>query len=111
VRSGDHLKIDFFGLALLNLQTHFEDLGQGATGQTELNRQSIANTHLVVPNLDTQEAFAEIVAPMRKEAILLGITNANLRRTRDLLLPKLISGEVDVSNSDISAEAWQGAFS
>ena len=27
--------------------------------------------------------------------------NATLRRTRDLLLPKLISGEVDVSELDI----------
>jgi type I restriction enzyme S subunit len=27
--------------------------------------------------------------------------NANLRRTRDLLLPKLISGEVDVENIDV----------
>jgi type I restriction enzyme, S subunit len=27
--------------------------------------------------------------------------NTNLRRTRDLLLPKLISGEIDVSDLDI----------
>lgn len=31
--------------------------------------------------------------------------NRNLRRTRDLLLPKLISGEVDVSNLEIETEA------
>ncbi len=28
--------------------------------------------------------------------------NANLRRTRDLLLPKLISGEVDVEGVEIA---------
>jgi type I restriction enzyme S subunit len=28
--------------------------------------------------------------------------NANLRKTRDLLLPKLISGEIDVENLDIN---------
>lgn len=28
--------------------------------------------------------------------------NVNLRRTRDLLLPKLISGEIDVENIDIN---------
>ncbi len=27
--------------------------------------------------------------------------NANLRRTRDLLLPKLVSGEVDVEQVDV----------
>jgi len=32
-----------------------------------------------------------------------GVTwHASLRRTRDLLLPKLISGEIDVSNLDMS---------
>ncbi len=30
--------------------------------------------------------------------------NANLRQTRDLLLPKLISGEVDVEGLDIHVE-------
>ena len=30
--------------------------------------------------------------------------NKNLRETRDLLLPKLISGEVDVSELDIETE-------
>ena len=33
--------------------------------------------------------------------ILLRIKNQNLRKTRDLLLPKLISGEIDVSDLDI----------
>lgn len=31
----------------------------------------------------------------------LGCKNANLRKTRDLLLPKLISGEIDVEEMDI----------
>ena len=30
--------------------------------------------------------------------------NLNLRRTRDMLLPKLISGEIDVSDLDIRIE-------
>ena len=32
----------------------------------------------------------------------LGRKNTTLRRTRDLLLPRLISGEVDVSELDIA---------
>ena len=31
--------------------------------------------------------------------------NMNLRQTRDLLLPKLISGELDVSDLDIKTDA------
>jgi hypothetical protein len=33
-----------------------------------------------------------------------GVLRRDSRRTRDLLLPKLISGEIDVSNLDIGTE-------
>ena len=38
--------------------------------------------------------------PMMELAEGLRATNANLSAQRDLLLPKLISGEIDVSRSD-----------
>ena len=38
------------------------------------------------------------VAPLRKLLNLLLEKNTNLRTTRDLLLPRLISGELDVSD-------------
>ena len=38
---------------------------------------------------------------MFEEIRSLQLKNANVRRTRDLLLPKLISGEVDVEGLDI----------
>jgi type I restriction enzyme, S subunit len=34
--------------------------------------------------------------------------NANLRQTRDLLLPKLISGEIDVESLDSAIETENG---
>ena len=37
------------------------------------------------------------------------VKNINLRRTRDLLLPKLISGEVDVENIDVQMPNNGGA--
>jgi type I restriction enzyme, S subunit len=36
---------------------------------------------------------------------VLGAKNATLRRTRDLLLPKLISGEINVSKAEEELEA------
>jgi len=54
---------------------------------------------LLVPVGDpaTMKAFDRIAEPMRREVELLASEIANLRTTRDLLLPKLISGELDVS--------------
>ncbi|MEI8291963.1 MAG: restriction endonuclease subunit S [Verrucomicrobiota bacterium] len=46
----------------------------------------------------------EIFEPMSEQIIALKRKNANLRRTRDLLLPKLISGALDVSKLDIETD-------
>ena len=42
------------------------------------------------------ERFAKIIGPMLQQGDVLGEKNDNLRAQRDLLLPKLISGEIDV---------------
>ena len=41
-------------------------------------------------------AFAEFVVPILAQTSNLRQKNANLRRTRDLLLPRLVAGEVEV---------------
>jgi type I restriction enzyme, S subunit len=97
VRPGKDSDPDYFGLALLSQQAYFEAQGVGSTGQTELSRSRIAETSVVVPPLAVQQAFAKLVRPMRRLTVTLHNKNLNLRTTRDLLLPKLISGELDVS--------------
>lgn len=56
-----------------------------------------------VPPTHIQNTWAKFVEPMIKLCCRLIDKNANLRQTRDLLLPKLISGEVDVSKLDVAA--------
>jgi type I restriction enzyme S subunit len=97
VRAGDNCDLDYFGLSLMAQQAYFEAQGVGSTGQTELSRARISETSIVLPPLDVQQQFGKLVRPMRNLAIILQNKNQNLRTTRDLLLPKLISGELDVS--------------
>lgn len=52
---------------------------------------------VLVPSAEHQQLFAGAALPMLELAETLGLKNTNLRTTRDLLLPKLISGELDVS--------------
>ena len=54
-----------------------------------------------VPPIETQNSFKEIISSIFSEIGILGCKNTILRQTRDLLLPKLISGEVDVTNLNI----------
>jgi len=74
--------------------------------QPGINQQSVSGLTLVVPDSNTAENFDSIVEPMLAEIINLAKRNQILRRTRDLLLPKFLSGELDVSKfPDQPAEA------
>jgi len=97
VRPSKELDHDFFGLALFSKQPNFEAMGVGSTGQTELSRGRIADTALLLPPKALQDQFGLSVRAMRHLSVKLQAVNRNLRTTRDLLLPKLISGELDVS--------------
>lgn len=88
---------DFFGLVMLSKQPHFEAQGVGSTGQTELSRGRISDTAILLPPKPMQDQLGKLVHPMRQLSVRLQAKNGNLRTTRDLLLPKLISGELDVS--------------
>ncbi len=48
--------------------------------------------------------FHEATHPMFEQIKALQLKNANLRRTRDLLLPRLVGGEVDVEKIAINVE-------
>ena len=89
------------------LQLHFERIYDNreimkyqtqSTGITNFKFTVFLEKEMVlVPPSDLQEHFAHLVLPHYELASNLGVKNANLRATRDLLLPKLISGELDVS--------------
>ena len=96
VRPSSLTDLDFFGCSLLAKQETFEHLGVGATGQTELGRGVIGQVELVAPPSYIQNRFGILVRPIRVVARTLAAQSDNLRRTRDLLLPRLLSGQISV---------------
>ena len=68
-----------------------------------LNRNQAHSLPIIVPDATTRETFDQIVAPMFLQQTLLGELNAILAKTRDLLLPKLISGGVNVEQIETEA--------
>jgi type I restriction enzyme S subunit len=75
----------------------FESLGTGATFK-EITKGVFRRIELAVPKRNVADDFEEAVGPMMNLVLRLERKNRNLRTTRDLLLPKLISGELDVSS-------------
>lgn len=76
----------------------------GGTDRPRAKWADLANFGVVVPDAATRALFSRSVRPMVDLAAKLARQNANLRTTRDLLLPKLVSGEIDVSDLDIDTE-------
>lgn len=105
VRPDPRLDRDFFGHALLRMEPVFERLGVGATGQTELNRSRVADVVFAEPPLSLQTAFGRQARPLRLLAFQLARQNDIAKASRDLLLPRLISGELTVSNAERELEA------
>ncbi len=96
VRPNDTIDIDFFGLSMLNLEREIEHLGEGATGQTELSRHRLAKLDFLIPEKNIQANFSEFVHPMRKQITTLLSQNQLLKDARDSLLPRLMSGRIEV---------------
>jgi type I restriction enzyme S subunit len=55
-----------------------------------------AAQQLVVPSREICQQFSEFAAPISRQTLKLERQIQNLRRTRDLLLPRLLSGQIDV---------------
>lgn len=78
----------------------FKSFAKGhAVGTTVLGmpKEGVTNFRFARPPEDLMRRFSSLAASIHNLAETLHSKNANLRATRDLLLPKLISGELDVS--------------
>lgn len=87
----------WFGAAISNLESYIETLGEGATNQLELKREVIGRIDLVCPAMDIQNQFQKIVEPMQQQILNLMKQNTHLLKLKETLLPRLMSGELDVS--------------
>jgi type I restriction enzyme S subunit len=76
-----------------------DEVKQHANGANVLHLlpARIGEYRLAIPPAPLARQFGDVVAEMLHLGDVLETQNANLRTTRDLLLPKLISGELDVS--------------
>jgi type I restriction enzyme S subunit len=74
----------------------FRTRSNGAT-MKHIKRSALSEVKATLPPSEVMSAFDLIARPLHELVMVLSRKNANLRTTRDLLLPKLISGELDVS--------------
>mgnify|MGYP004508095137 FL=1 len=101
VRPKDPILQSYIGFWGLSHESEIEAQHTGSTGQTELPRDRVKAMELPLPDEDTLSKFNELVIPMTSTVISNQEENAHLSQLRDALLPKLMSGELDVSDIDL----------
>jgi type I restriction enzyme S subunit len=96
VRPKPDISILYFGMAVMEWEPRFSTMGRGATNQTELSPAAIGEVEILLPHQTVLRAFDEIAAPIFTQVSNLVSQNDKLRTARDLLLPRLMSGEIEV---------------
>ena len=93
----------FLFLALEAPIHHFDSTIVGTT-VAHLSDRDLRSVNLLVPADDILVRSSALFDPVFRLEIALKVKNANLRTTRDFLLPKLISGEIPVEAAEEAME-------
>jgi len=96
VRPREDVFPHYFGLAVMEWEPRFSTMGKGATNQTELSPATIGATQITMPHHSVARQFELVVDAMYEQVTNLVTQNQKLRTARDLLLPRLMSGELAV---------------
>ena len=83
---------------------NYQTMGSTSSIATAVNSKIIKAMLFVIPTDDEINKFHTIVKPIFNQIKLNQIENSNLIQLRDTILPKLMSGEIDVSEVDISTD-------
>lgn len=77
---------------------------QTGGAQQHINKQNIESLKLLLPDNEIINNYKKLVKPLFETISNNCFENESLIQLRDTLLPKLMSGEIDVSNVDISTD-------
>lgn len=94
---------NLFMYLLLSSDTYYAAIQNSALGsaQPNISASAIESIRAIIPPEDLIEQFGKIVSPMFEKILDNLAENETLKITRDSLLPKLMSGEIDVNISNV----------
>lgn len=101
VTSTDYDKWFYFAWTNHHLQKFTAIAADMATTMGHIKREELAKSRVLIPSNSDYERIGGLLAPLYNLVISNRIENSKLATIRDTLLPKLMSGEVDVSNLDL----------
>ena len=96
VRANEMIGKQYLFHVLKSYQNYLMGMGKGSTNQLELSRNTIQELTVYVPTFELKIKFEALVQPIHDKISLLNKKIKYLYEARDRLLPKLMSGELEV---------------
>ncbi len=107
IRGKSNISSQFFIYFCLSYETnknYLHTLACSKAAQPGLNQSELLGLPIFIPLPDTVKKFTNIVSPLMHKIAANALENIKLASIRDTLLPKLMSGEINVDNVDISEQ-------
>ena len=97
VRAGAGVSNRMLGILMeSDSSKQFVNTNIGGAAQPQANAVVLTSMRVAAPTPSVADKFDQLVEPLLDECELLAAKIQNLRHTRDLLLPRLLSGQIDV---------------
>ena len=96
VRPAEGIPKLYFGYRISSMEDYLASMGRGATNQTELSKDTIADIPFILPSKSIADDFELTVDNTSRQIQTLTSQNHKLTEARDLLLPRLMNGEIAV---------------
>lgn len=102
IRPNNTVSSEFMYLLLLSdeLQNYVQQHAQGSA-QKGIRMADFKKYKLLLPNIEKMEELSDMWRPLINQSKLLDEENNRLASIRDSLLPKLMSGEIDVDSIEL----------
>lgn len=78
------------------LKMLLDGVGSNGATMTNVNKSKFANIEILYPTIELSEQFYNFCKPIFEKILVLSKSNIELKISRDQLLPKLMSGELEV---------------
>lgn len=99
IKDKQQLSTYYLYLYLKNFE--YSNLGNTSSIGNAINSTIVKNMNILIPQRSILSEFNKSINSIFEQIKNLSIKNENLKQTRALLLPRLISGEIDVENMEI----------
>ena len=91
---------EYYGFVYETIASEYFDVEKNryATGATQvsLTNEGLSKIKILLPNIDLVRRYSSIIEPIMYKSELLKNSNLKLKEARNRLLPKLMSGEIEV---------------